>query len=138
MGVRVIGPEVVEQVMIVVVVVQLIADVIGTVASILLTLGAAFAAIVGQVGAQPFAIRDPSQSSARGDSGPHATSVGRAVLQMLSDRAVAPGGQLADAGSTGALPRRIQEVIELTAGRQLSGRRPRASGNARAWTRRPS
>jgi hypothetical protein len=50
MGVGMVGPEVVEQVLIVIVIAQLIAHMVGVVAELLLPLGAAFATAIGQAG----------------------------------------------------------------------------------------
>jgi hypothetical protein len=57
-GVRVIVPEVVEQVIVIVMVGQTLADLIGAVAQVLLAIGATIAATVGEIGAQVAAIGD--------------------------------------------------------------------------------
>jgi hypothetical protein len=51
-GPRIIGPEIIEQVIVIIVVVDLVANVVGAIAQLLLTLGAPVATTIGQVRAK--------------------------------------------------------------------------------------
>src|SRR5205814_557400 len=85
-GVWMVGPELIEDVIVIVMVVQVFADVVGHAPQVLLPLCAALAAVVGQVRPQAFTIGDSHPPAARRKSPRRRPSRGQGpVLQVTGD-----------------------------------------------------